>query len=105
MTTTEPFKVGLLGHGTVGSAFAGLLAERAGEIERFNGRAPVISGVLTRTEGNFAEILDGAEVIVEVMGGIEPAREYLLAAMRAGRDVVSANKQLLSQHGEELFGA
>src|SRR5271155_870130 len=101
--STEPFKVGLLGHGTVGSAFAALLDERAGEIERFNGRAPVISGVLTRTKGNFAEILDGAELIVEVMGGIEPAREYLLTAMRAGKDVVSANKQLLSQHGEELF--
>ena len=102
--SAEPFKVGLLGHGTVGSAFAALLDERAGEIERFNGRAPVISGVLTRTKGDFAEILDGAELIVEVMGGIEPAREYLLAAMRAGKDVVSANKQLLSQHGEELFG-
>ena len=38
------------------------------------------------------------------MGGIEPAREYLLAAMQAGKHVVSANKQLLSQHGEELFG-
>src|SRR5271155_5145840 len=101
--STEPFKVGLLGHGTVGSAFAALLDERAGEIERFNGRAPVISGVLTRTKGNFAEILAGAELIVEVMGGIEPAREYLLTAMRAGKDVVSANKQLLSQHGEELF--
>jgi homoserine dehydrogenase len=100
----EPFKVGLLGHGTVGSAFAALLDERAGEIERFNGRAPTICGVLTRTRGDFAEILSGADLIVEVMGGIEPAREYLLAAMRAGRDVVSANKQLLSQHGEELFG-
>src|SRR6202167_3504462 len=99
----DPFRIGLLGHGTVGSAFATLLDERAGEIERFNGRAPVISGVLTRTKGHFAEILDGAELIVEVMGGIEPAREYLLAAMRAGKDVVSANKQLLSQHGEELF--
>src|SRR5271163_3355014 len=104
MSASEPFKVGLLGHGTVGSAFAALLDERAGEIERFNGRAPVISGVLTRTKGDFAEILEGAELIVEVMGGIEPAREYLLAAMRAGKDVVSANKQLLSQHGEELFG-
>jgi len=102
--SSEPFKVGLLGHGTVGSAFAALLAERAGEIERFNGRAPVICGVLTRTRGDFEEILDGAELIVEVMGGIEPAREYLLAAMCAGKDVVSANKQLLSQHGEELFG-
>ena len=104
MSASEPFKVGLLGHGTVGSAFAALLDERAGEIERFNGRAPVICGVLTRTKGDFAEILDDAELIVEVMGGIEPAREYLLTAMRAGKDVVSANKQLLSQHGEELFG-
>src|SRR5271170_2212872 len=100
---SEPFKVGLLGHGTVGSAFAALLAERAEEIERFNGRAPVISGVLTRTRGDFAEILDDADLIVELIGGIEPAREYLLSAMRAGKDVVSANKQLLSQHGEELF--
>ena len=99
----RPFRVGLLGHGTVGSGFAALLAERAAEIERFNGRRPVISGVLTRTRGDFQEILDGAELLVELIGGIEPARSYLLAAMRAGRDVVSANKQLLSQHGEELF--
>src|SRR5438445_571352 len=98
-----PFRVGLLGHGTVGSAFAELLAERADEIERFNGRRPVISGVLTRTRGNFEEILSGANLLVELMGGIEPARECLLAAIRAGRDVVSANKQLLSQYGEELF--
>jgi homoserine dehydrogenase len=98
-----PFQVGLLGHGTVGSAFAVLLEERAQEIERFNGRRPVISGILTRTRGNFDEILAGADLIVEVMGGIEPARGYLLSAIRAGKDVVSANKQLLSQHGEELF--
>src|SRR2546430_11854619 len=98
-----PFRVGLLGHGTVGSAFARLLDERAEEIERFNGRRPVISGVLTRSRGNFEEILDGAHLLVELMGGLEPAREHLLAAMRAGKDVVSANKQLLSQHGEELF--
>ena len=97
------FKVGLLGHGTVGSAFSALLEERAGEIARFNGRRPVICGVLTRTGGSFEEILPEADLIVELMGGIEPAREYLLGAMRAGKDVVSANKQLLSQHGEELF--
>jgi homoserine dehydrogenase len=97
------FRVGLLGHGTVGGAFADLLAERADEIERFNGRRPVISGVLTRSRGDFAEILEGSDLVVEVMGGIEPAREHLLAAMRAGRHVVSANKQLLSQYGEELF--
>jgi homoserine dehydrogenase len=97
------FKVGLLGHGTVGSAFAELLGERAAEIERFNGRRPVISGVLTRTQGDFEEILAGCDLLVELIGGIEPAREYVLAALRAGKHVVSANKQLLSQYGEELF--
>ena len=99
----SPLRIGLLGHGTVGSAFAALLEERAAEIERVNGRAPVITGVLTRSRGDFQEILDEADLVVELIGGTEPAREYLLAAMRAGRDVVSANKQLLSQHGEELF--
>jgi homoserine dehydrogenase len=103
MSISPPLRIGLLGHGTVGGAFEALLDERADEIERFNGRRPVITGVLTRTRGNYAEILDGADLVVEVMGGVEPAREYLLSAMRAGRDVVSANKQLLSQHGEELF--
>jgi homoserine dehydrogenase len=99
----DPLRIGLLGHGIVGSAFAALLDERAEEIERVNGRAPVITGVLTRSRGDFQEILADADLIVELIGGTEPAREYLLAAMRAGRDVVSANKQLLSQHGEELF--
>lgn len=102
-TSTEPFRIGLLGHGTVGAAFAELLDQRAGEIERFNGRRPLITGVLTRERGDFGEILAGADIVVEVMGGIDPARDYLLQAMRAGRHVVSANKQLLSQHGEELF--
>jgi homoserine dehydrogenase len=101
--SASPFRIGLLGYGTVGSAFAKLLDERAAEIERFNGRTPVITGVLTRSRGDFQEVLDDADLVVELIGGIEPAREYLLAAMRAGRDVVSANKQLLSQHGEELF--
>ncbi len=101
---STPFRIGLLGHGTVGSAFAELLHERAPEIERFNGLRPVITGVLTRTRGDFQEVLSEADLLVELIGGVEPAREYLLAAMRAGKDVVSANKLLLSQHGEELFG-
>jgi homoserine dehydrogenase len=100
---SAPFRVGLLGHGTVGASFSVLLEQRADEIERFNGRRPVITGVLTRTRGSFEEILAGADLIVELIGGIEPAREYLLTAMQAGRHVVTANKQLLSQHGEELF--
>src|SRR3989454_5826324 len=97
------FRLGLLGHGTVGSAFVVLLKQRADEIERFNGRRPVITGLLTRTQGDFEQILAGSDLLVELMGGIEPAREYLLRALHAGKDVVSANKQLLSQHGEELF--
>jgi homoserine dehydrogenase len=103
MSASAPFRIGLLGRGTVGGAFATLLDERAAEIERFNGRAPQVTGVLTRSEGVFEEVLADCDLVVELMGGIEPAREYLLAAMRAGKDVVSANKQLLSQYGEELF--
>jgi len=99
----ETFRIGLLGHGTVGSAFAALLAERAEAFVPITGLRPEISGVLTRSRGDFDEILAGSDLIVELIGGIEPAREYVLRAMRAGKHVVSANKQLLSQHGEELW--
>jgi homoserine dehydrogenase len=97
------FRVGLLGHGTVGSAFEALLGERAGAIEAITDARPEITGVLTRSRGTFEEILEGSDLIVELMGGVEPARDYVLRAMQAGRHVVSANKQLLSQHGEELW--
>jgi homoserine dehydrogenase len=97
------FRVGLLGHGTVGAAFARLLAERADAIVPITGARPELAGVLTRSRGDFDEILESSDLIVELIGGIEPAREYVLKAMRAGRHVVSANKQLLSQHGEELW--
>jgi homoserine dehydrogenase len=99
------FEVGLLGHGTVGAAFAALLAERAGAIEELTGRRPRVSGVLTRRSGDFEEILDGCEALVELIGGLEPARAHVLRAIEAGRDVVTANKQLLCEHGEELFAA
>jgi homoserine dehydrogenase len=99
----ETFRVGLLGHGTVGAAFEALLAERADAFVPITGMRPEITGVLTRSRGSFDEVLEGSDLIVELIGGIEPAREYALRAMRAGRHVVSANKQLLSQHGEELW--
>ncbi len=99
----ETFDVGLLGHGTVGSAFAALLAQRADAIVPITGLRPRVSGVLTRSRGDFDEILAGCDLIVELMGGVDPAREYVLRAMRAGKHVVSANKLLLSQHGEELW--
>jgi homoserine dehydrogenase len=99
----ETYRVGLLGHGTVGAAFAELLEARAGEVEAVTGLRPQLSGVLTRSRGDFGEILDGSDLIVEVMGGLEPAREHVLRAMAAGKHVVTANKQLLSRHGEELW--
>src|SRR5215216_5080377 len=99
----ETFRIGLLGHGTVGSAFEALLAERADAFVPITGMRPEITGVLTRSRGDFEEILAGADLIVELIGGIEPARDYVLRAMQAGKHVVSANKQLLSQHGEELW--
>jgi homoserine dehydrogenase len=99
------FKVGLLGHGTVGSAFAALLEQRASHVERLTGRLPVLGEALTRSKGSFPETLADSDAIVELIGGIEPAREYVLAGLGAGKHVITANKQLLSQHGEELFAA
>jgi len=100
-----PFRVGLLGHGTVGSAFAELLAERAGQDEAITGLRPDLVGAPTRSRGDCEDILERSDLIVEVMGGLDPARDYVLRAMAAGRHVVTANKQLLSQHGEELWAA
>jgi homoserine dehydrogenase len=100
-----PFRVGLLGHGTVGAAFAELLAQRADAVAATVGRRPELSGVLTRGQGDFDDILERSDLIVELMGGLEPARDYVLRALRSGRHVVTANKQLLSQHGEELHAA
>ncbi len=72
-------------------------------MQQLTGRAPVLAGTLTRSQGSFEDILAESELVVELLGGIHPARDYVLQAMRAGRHVVTANKQLLSQHGEELF--
>ncbi|HEX6602555.1 MAG TPA: homoserine dehydrogenase, partial [Solirubrobacterales bacterium] len=100
---SKPVRIGLLGRGTVGAAFADLLAERAEAVEAATGRRPELSGVLTRAEGDFDSILAGSDLVVELMGGTDPAREHVLAALRAGKPVVTANKQLLAQHGDELF--
>ena len=104
-SSEKTFRVGLLGHGTVGRAFAELLGEQADRIEIVTGLRPELSGVLTRTEGSFDDLLERSELIVEVMGGIDPARDWVLRALRSGRHVVTANKQLLSRYGEELWEA
>ena len=100
---SEPFRVGLLGHGTVGSAFAGLLAERADAIATATGRRPEIAGVLTRSRGDF----DGdprRRRRDRRADRRHRARPRVRArALGAGKGLVTANKQLLSRHGDELW--
>jgi homoserine dehydrogenase len=110
-------RIGLLGFGTVGSAVHRLLGESAEAIERVTGGPVVVAGALVRDASrrraepdgllttDFARLRDdpSISVVAEVMGGIEPTRTYLLELMAAGKSVVSANKQLLARHGEELF--
>ena len=102
---SDAARIGLLGRGTVGGAFHDLLAQRADAIEASTGRRPEIAGVVRRSEGDFDRLLEDAEIIVEVIGGIDPARDYVLRSLRAGRHVVTANKQLIAQFGDELFDA
>ncbi len=101
----QVFRIGLLGHGTVGAAFEELLGQRAAAVAASTGMRPEITGVLTRSKGDFEQILGSSDLIVELIGGLEPARDYIRRAMAAGKHVVTANKQLLSQHGDELADA
>jgi homoserine dehydrogenase len=113
--------VALLGYGTVGSAVDRLLAENADDIERATGHRlrvvralvrdpskerpePPVDGVLTT---DFAAIRDDPSIalVAEVMGGVEPTGGYVLELLRAGKPVVSANKQLIARRGAELFHA
>jgi homoserine dehydrogenase len=102
---SDPVRIGLLGRGTVGGAFHDLVLERADAVEATTGRRPEIAGVLRRSEGDFERILDSSDIVVELIGGTDPARDYVLRALQAGRHVVTANKQLIAQFGDELFEA
>lgn len=113
--------VALLGYGTVGAAVDRLLTENADDIERATGhRLRVVRALVRDLEAargfrpadgvlttDFAAVRDDPEValVAEVMGGIEPARGYVLELLRSGKPVVTANKQLIAQRGEELFPA
>src|SRR5881227_9857 len=66
---------------------------------------PEVSGVLTRSRGSFEEIIESSDLVVELIGGLEPAREYILRALAAGRHVVTANKAVLANYGEEIYDA
>ena len=102
---SERAQIGLLGRGTVGGAFHDLISSSGEHVFAASGRRPEISGVLRRSEGDFEEILAGSDIVVELIGGSDPARDYVLRALAAGKHVVTANKQLVAQHGEELFAA
>ena len=101
----ETVNVGILGKGTVGGAFRELLEERAEMVEEVSGRRPEVTGVLSSDQGDFDEILAASDIVVELIGGTDPARDYVTRALREGRHVVTANKQLLAQHGGELVAA
>src|SRR4051812_25741275 len=101
----ETVNVGILGKGTVGGAFLKLLEERAEMVEEVSGRRPEVAGVLSSRDGDFDEILADSEIVVELIGGIDPALDYVTRALREGKHVVTANKQLVAQHGEDLVAA
>ncbi|MGH2959954.1 MAG: homoserine dehydrogenase [Solirubrobacterales bacterium] len=101
----EAIKVGLLGRGTVGGAFAELVDQRADAIAALTGKRPEIGGVLTTSSGDFEQILADSDVIVELIGGLDPARDFVSRALAAGKPVITANKALVSSHGPELFAA
>ena len=115
-----PVQIGLLGLGTVGGGVTRVLARNAGEISRRAGREIVITHAAARnldtTTANTAgmkltgeglEVVDDPEVsiIVELMGGHEPARSLVLRALANGKHVVTANKALIARHGNEIFAA
>ena len=113
-------RVGLVGLGTVGTGVARLLTAQAERLERRAGRRIELAKVAVRNRSRPREIElpsgmicddplavaqdAGIHVVVELMGGLEPARQVTLAALDAGKDVVTANKALLCAHGPELFG-
>jgi homoserine dehydrogenase len=97
--------IGILGRGTVGGAFKQLLEDRAEMVEEVSGKRPKVTGVLSSKKGSFDRILAASDVVVELIGGIDPAKEYVTRALQEGRHVVTANKQLIAQHGDELVKA
>jgi homoserine dehydrogenase len=104
-------RVALAGFGTVGSAVARLLRDRHPDLHLAHvvtrggtaRRVPWVPQETVWSETPTGALADRVDVFVEVMGGLEPARSWVVAALEAGCDVVTANKQLLAHHGAELF--
>lgn len=116
MSEYRPIRVALLGAGSVGAEVARLLLEQKAELQSRVGAELELVGVAvrdlkTKREGFPKELLTtdaeslilGADIVIEVMGGIDPAKDYIKLALNSGADVVTANKSLLATHGTELF--
>mgnify|MGYP003402948823 FL=1 len=117
----RPLRVGMIGIGTVGSGTFRVLARNQAEIAGRAGRGIKLVMVCARSLARAMRVVgrDAAltndpmlvathpdvDVVVEVAGGTSPAREWVLAAIRAGKHVVTANKALLATHGNEIFAA
>jgi homoserine dehydrogenase len=116
----KPIKVGMLGLGTVGAGVAKVFFTHREELEEKIG-APVLLGAISDLDlknprkgltlsdlpltTDPAKVLDdpSIDIVVELIGGLEPARTFILRALANGKDVVTANKALLATHGEELY--
>lgn len=113
-------KIALLGLGTVGTGVYKLIQSQREEMEHLIGTQIELSKILVhnlekKREGvdstlltdNWEEIIhdENIEIVIEVMGGIEPARTMILQALEAGKNVVTANKDLIAEHGKELLDA
>jgi homoserine dehydrogenase len=116
----KPINVGLLGLGTVGGGTLTVLRRNAEEITRRAGReirvvraavrdlekARALAGDLPLTTNPFDVVDDPAiDIVVELIGGLEPARELVLQAIANGKHVVTANKHLVAKYGNEIFAA
>jgi len=116
---SAPITVALLGGGTVGSQVARLILEHSDDLAARIGAPLELVGVAVRdasksrdgipaalvTDDPAALVARGSDIVVEVMGGIEPARTLILQAMAAGSSVVTANKALLAADGATLYAA
>lgn len=120
MSKYKEIKVALLGAGTVGGGVYKLVERRATEMPDKVGAELKITKVLVKNlqkkrEGIPSEVLTDdwegiihdpeISIVIELMGGVEPARTYILQALEAGKNVVTANKDLLAEHGQELMEA
>ena len=114
----KPIRIALLGLGTVGSGVYKLIHRRAQEMPQIAGAPIEISHILVRNTAkerpgvdsslltdNWADIVNDPEVsiVVELMGGMEPAHTYIAEALKAGKNVVTANKDLIAMYGGDLL--